>query len=970
MRPDQFMFVRENVPLTLQFAGRLPRSGYRLSLKYEKRGIVSGELPAYSGDRPWSIFAAPGAKAANPVCAVFYDKARAILEATDEAQVSTLVKTLGTLPPEGAGCDELRAPFRALLDEALPLVDVEPLSPLERVQIVLERLDASGQPAKRWFFQMVTQGFPPVAFSASTEEEWLVTETVRDIAALAFFARGVTLVDPKVTLAKVTDRPGAYSLEITEVPDAPPLRDSLVIDDHLWSPRVYEGVATRLLERLGVRARRTDTPTESALLVLTDARASVLETENQRVSSWLAASPASPEPHERAALILGAFGMREAAGRFSDTRRTLSAMTSHLALGHALRRGRPPGIEGEYAALLLETLAGRPRPALERLRQREAKKGGAAEQVWNNALFIRNSLDWRRVKEPERARLLERREYLRALVACFDDSRGLEFLDHAPQEAVADWSRLLLQSQSFGVESAHRFADSAVATELVEMSQLWPGSNTSLTPASAAALLAEATQRKEPRLGVDTRPMVITRQTWARFYERHLAAAAAEEYRALRQTLGLKDAAAESRRQIAESLSRLALAPVLDLQWTLTDVSASFKDDVGRPGGPDVSAPCEKLVPVVKDRPDLFTVPVWTSVKKVCSRTAYAPQFPAPTSWFDPVFPLGTAYEGDVRLHESSIASNAKAEELQVALRLSVFGPSVLGATLYRTEQRDVTSSDYAAAFSAVAEYSAEALRQWVWIAKKAGPSDLVPVREKLCKLDPRECLALGELLALLGRDDEAAAAYERAVEHSRDRVAVSNGMGWLIDYYLARGREDLAMARATMAADVYSESGLGNKGRLLERLGRTSEAKDYYHRIAERYDVKWWQDCFEMRQAQRGPARDPEDAVRATRDIFPEGLRKVSVSELTGLPARNEAFPAFAPGGVPDELQKGGIGERDFIVAIDGYRVASWEQYRCVETFDDSPQATVIVYRHPKYAEVTGSIRRQKRWQPLSGRP
>lgn len=64
-------------------------------------------------------------------------------------------------------------------------------------------------------------------------------------------------------------------------------------------------------------------------------------------------------------MVLGAFGLRDSAGDFSDTRWVLNRMTAHLAVATALRNGRSePSIDGQIANATLLALVGRQRTSL------------------------------------------------------------------------------------------------------------------------------------------------------------------------------------------------------------------------------------------------------------------------------------------------------------------------------------------------------------------------------------------------------------------------------------------------------------------------------------------------------------------------------------------------------------------------------------------------------------------------------
>ncbi len=74
----------------------------------------------------------------------------------------------------------------------------------------------------------------------------------------------------------------------------------------------------------------------------------------QSVSETLSKDMRDARAHEGAALVLGAFALRESAGFFSDVRWTLNRMTAHLAMAAALRGAdEPASIDGALAEVTL-----------------------------------------------------------------------------------------------------------------------------------------------------------------------------------------------------------------------------------------------------------------------------------------------------------------------------------------------------------------------------------------------------------------------------------------------------------------------------------------------------------------------------------------------------------------------------------------------------------------------------------------
>lgn len=105
---------------------------------------------------------------------------------------------------------------------------------------------------------------------------------------------------------------------------------------HMWDPDGYVEVAQTMMSP----ARHASTGSVELLSALTTPRIDVLEGANVEISSRMSADPLSSAAHEDAALLIGMFALREAAGAFSDTRPALSRMTAHLAMARALGGGR------------------------------------------------------------------------------------------------------------------------------------------------------------------------------------------------------------------------------------------------------------------------------------------------------------------------------------------------------------------------------------------------------------------------------------------------------------------------------------------------------------------------------------------------------------------------------------------------------------------------------------------------------
>jgi tetratricopeptide (TPR) repeat protein len=287
---------------------------------------------------------------------------------------------------------------------------------------------------------------------------------------------------------------------------------------------------------------------------------------------------------------------------------------------------------------------------------------------------------------------------------------------------------------------------------------------------------------------------------------------------------------------------------------------------------------------------------------------------------------------------------------------LAPFHPLVLQALA--AYKRDAPLAELAGFYGPVAEYD---LRVMSSMASAAG-ADTNAYRalyEKMAAIEPEKYFDLGSYLVDLDLDDEAAAAYEKGVEKARDRVLVSNSVRWLVGHYFDRSRVGRARELAEMAAGVYSGGGLRTMAYLMERLGRYDEAEQWYQKVVERYGESGQEllDEFYVRYDHRvGDGRFGGRTAAALARIFPEGLERVSISELTAPPPPGQGVRVS---GRSHRTTQFGLMKDDVVVALNGYRVTTDPQYQLLWTFDDRPEATVIAWRRDRYVEVKGRLKR-----------
>jgi tetratricopeptide (TPR) repeat protein len=816
---------------------------------------------------------------------------------------------------------------------------------------------------------------PLLQWTSHNEEEWLVGEVARDILEMVVSAKGTPLLGKEGLPVVVSSLPGAEaSYEVTGPigPEAPPFKHRIILYDHAWAATNYEGLARAAIERLQMKASTTRAPRSGSVLSsLLDLRPETIEQENTRVSAGLATDMMNPVAHEEAALVLGAFALREDAGAFADTRTALCRMTAHLALARALLAPAPPGAEGDYARLVQTTLIGRQREAVDEIARLRRARTTPYQRAWLLALAMRNNGDWRLAGNPSRASLLERVEYVRALKRSQGGLKALEFLSRQRVEPAAQWTRIGLagkyhpQVATFTVEEGNTFAGAAIGLEMKEWASVWKRlAGEELKHEDAVPSLNRLAGRCvwHPG-GTEVGPRVIDRGLWSAFAQRHLLSAVRETELYLEKLVGLPEEAATFREETTKEFAGLTLFPPLREQWDRGPVSR-------KPGGPPPTpnpdaGRCLASLDLVRRRPEVVSAPSWLGLIMHCNRARQENAFVDPKSWFSTRMPMGTVYDFEHRAYIPELKFTP--QEVEGLAALAPYDKSII---YWRVSRRPpgskLTSSEFDAIYGPMVAYDADAKGTK---ATRVQESDVAfkASAKRACDASPDQCLRVAEELVERDAIEEAVHAYERALARAPDRVDVSNSSGWLVQHYFEQGKTERALEVARMCAAVQSAGGFVTLGQLLERMGRYDEAERTYIDLAKRYpeqDVRL--SAFYMRSERRvADGKFRVQAAAAEQKLFPGGLKRVTLSDLRSLVQRfgmtgSARAGAPTPEGTAKELQDMGLRLGDVVVAVDGYRVINEPQYSCVIGFADLPEVKMILLRNGEYVELTGKMVRR----------
>ncbi len=753
----------------------------------------------------------------------------------------------------------------------------------------------------------------------ATEEDWLLDEIVRDIVEMAAYSQQGNINDVSISVERVAVDNEPLPLVRVEVSvrgSSDSVSRELVLEGSLWNPQNYAELARALLGSNAQSPSASTSVEDSSLLErLLEPLPSVIETENQRVSSRLASNMLDAEAHEEAALLLGAFALREASYRFGDLRQVRCRITAHLAMARALSGPVPRSLTGEFAEATHLVILGRQEEALAAL-GRLSENATPVSASWVNGLYMHSTYDWRRsTDEPDT--LFESMKRFRALTVTVDSTTAAKRMGAEVRGGQADWSRIVSWRYS-GAASDNRFISSQLERELAEFEEVWTLSRERpMTPGAIIDGLNEPAERCVTSEG----PRVIGWGTWAAFFQRHICGLLALSDEHMRSVVGRPDWAEGHGAQADNLFEGLTLYPIVRVHRTRR--TGAYVEDIEGMDG---------TINLTRRKPELVNANNWQYMADTTSLMVRRLSMPRGDAWFSRGILVTTVFDTWARLR--AIGPSVKQDQALEALReVAPRHRSFLYVLMQRLERKKPTAEQIEGELGDRVDFDLGAL-YWMRDALGDEAEDETLLYEKMCTLDANECIGFGWSLVRAGRDDEAAAAFEQAVREAPDRIYLCNSCEWLVHYYFDQGRRTEAMKTAEMVAETYCSGGLTTLASLYERLGRPAQAESWYRKNGERYDSEdpasypllgfyYRMTHGEGREAYR------EKLERLAGKVFPTGLEP--------LPEEHDAEPprgGLLLDGKSSAIDKAGLRGGDVIVGLDGWRVRSMEQYDAIRAF------------------------------------
>ncbi len=770
------------------------------------------------------------------------------------------------------------------------------------------------------------------------ESQFIVETVLTDLAEMAAYAKGNRLpTELSVTAEERSDsefRTPSYDVKIVFGKNGvvtKPLR----VSQPIWSPALYEDFAKTLAGGAPVVTNKHDPNDLAVLLALTDLQPATIESENERSSRLLQTNFTDPTLHEMAAVILGAFALRESSGNFYDVRLPLCRMTAHLALARALSAGADGGVNGRAAGVILFTLMNNQKTALEKLK---ALAGEPKLQPWVNALRVRNTYDYRELERLDDPSPVESITHYFAISRCINADAGWEKLPDGLKTEGSDFCRIA-QAEASSVGLGHELTRLALPLEFAEIGQVYSlATGKTLSEKEMIKFLNQPPENCFTAAG--DRVRIIGPGQWAFFLQRHLCHALQYHGNFLQRKLGVPDAAREFVAESDRRFGGLRLYPFVRRFNCTTEAEYHQAVDAG--------------MPVTVATPHLVSPDIWNYI---CSPPNFAERynpFPNPhvNEWHKHNPPPGTAYNPKPRMYHPSLVNRPDAAA--VLGRLHDLAPydGTISYWLLKVSHHEQES--YAQADEVYRPLLEYATGQNWQLAKYVtnDPPRYEQVMLRYAKLNPSGYFSLGRYFADRQEEEKAAGYYEKAVELDTDAVTMASYCEWLVNYYHRKGRLAEAEKLADRAAEVYSMAGLRTKARLMETLEKYDEAREYYSRIEERYEQAGPLVGFYVRyKAKTGNARFDPEVQKRLKTLFPRGIEKVGLPDFKAPPEQGVLIAE------ENELvQQAGLKKGDLILALDGIRVYDMTQYQYVRELTNAPQLTLLVWNGSEYSEKKAS--------------
>jgi len=777
--------------------------------------------------------------------------------------------------------------------------------------------------------------------SFQEESQFIVESIVSDLAEQVYFSEFHRLPDGKRFSVAATEVSGSsldqpvYELLIDLDSKHSGLKIRLDVNGPIWSPEIYADVVTFLASNVGLEKSQVTTSSDTSLLTkLTDGSADTIERQNQKLSNLLEDDFTNPSLHEQAAVLLGAFTLREHSGDFYEIRSPLCRITAHLAMADYFNAGQTASLNAQMGKAMLLSLMNNQAEAVKELDNIPTNDVAVAN--WIRALRAYNTGDYRPLDKADNLSEIECIEWFRALNISANSDIAWGKLSESQKQKV-DFVRIANEG-NYSVGMGHELLARTLPLEFGEIAAIYQAAQQKdLQEKDLVAALNQPPDRCFST-SKDNKPKtrIIGWGLWAAFLQRQLCHAVQQDFNFLQRRWGVPDEAKKFSDKCNTLLSGLRLYPFVE-RFNCIDVETYHKavDD-----GFKVTIATPQLVPAE----------CWNYLCYWFTPQEYYHPNPNPhiNEWHRHNPPPGTAYNPLPRLDHPSLIDHP--EKVDKIHELAPYDSNI-SWYLWKTKyQKNPTFEQASTLFEPVLAYDCNAIKK-VAATVQNQPDVYERLLIQAAKIDPSDYYTLADYFAQQNAD-KAAGYLEKGHQLDPDSVRASYHSSWLIKYYLAKGLVADARREADFAGDVYSSVGLQAKAEFLEATDDYTGAFQWFSHIEERYEDSGPLTAFCLRyKTKTGDSRYDNEAQKRIGKFFPNGLEKVQLANFKSPPNDGVLVKTATTLALTSGLKAGTV-----IVAVYGIRTHNFEQYQLGREINNDPVLDLIVWQDNSYKEIKAS--------------
>ena len=774
--------------------------------------------------------------------------------------------------------------------------------------------------------------FDPKSWAWSSEEHWIVDQCVRDTAEMLVFSANKPPAELKVEVQP--KGPQAYTAILSGAGLGPRMEVQIRIGSHPWDPEVYRGLASSLVASLNPSPDPIQEGPKDLLNRLLHPRPSEIDVLQGELSAALRQHPRSAELHEQAAMTLASIGLFNPIGNFKDHRFLLCRIVSHLNVARALRP--VPGTSGRLAGLAVQVLTARTRTLVQDIEA--ARKEGSLPSPWLDTLYMLATSDWRKVEDPTKVSLGEALASFKGRNLNQGAESAYQWIGRTDLEACRGTVARLSMTFDYSVSMGHQLNEDLLAWDLQEIQTIHKARNggRGLPLAKVPGALNAYPGRA---YNASTRSLeVVGWGVWARLFQANLLDSMSRKFDFLAHKFGSKESAEAFLNEIEGDFGSLDQFPALQKRYSYYRHSV-YPEAIG------------KATLLLQKHPELVSVPNWASLVQPVFESL-PKGLPRYQDWVTQPVPAGTAMDWGERTQEMKEFKKMDLESIRRVREIDPYSQWLINWTCSFRRPTPPTREDIEEAYAAIKDFAPYSYSAHLLHVYSEDSPESLEIARKIADLRPKETLNLAWRLLRLGKEAEAAAAYQKAFDIVEDRVRVSNAMGWVVPYLYRNGKTAAAEKIAREGAEVYSEWGLFTMAHLRELQGKLDEAAVWFAKAEERYGRPTVQT---MGFYHRHRTDRPEFAERfrvAQAKWFSRTLRECKIGTEPNPPVLGVTFKAFN-----DRMKSFGLTKDAITVGVDGFKTRNVDEFLAIRSCDFRDEITLIVYQDNQYKTLKGKV-------------